>query len=134
MNCMDNANIVQFDKSKDFKYWHTGADHFTWDPNSAAYSSGTKVVPLQAAILNEKIGPGDRLAFPSKAASLGSGFHERTIAAINKDDDGNILGYTLVANNPTEFSYHDIKNTGDPYNFAKVKFASTNKWMNDQKK
>ena len=130
MNCMDNANIVQFDKSKDFKYWHTGAGHFTWDPNSAAYSSGSKVVPLQAAILNEKIGPGDRLAFPSQASS--SGYHERTIAAINKDDDGNILGYTLVANNPTEFSYHDIKNTRDPYNFAKVKFASTNKWMNEQ--
>ena len=136
MNCKGGANIVQFDgvpgkiiDHKIFDYWHTGAGNFTFDPNSRDYTGKSKVI-LKKAITEGQIGPGDRIAFPSSLSR--SGYHERTLISVNKNEKGEIIGYTIQANNLTEFSYHDINDPKDRYNNSSVLYASTNKWMNEQ--
>lgn len=136
MNCKGGANIVQFDgvpgkiiDHKIFDYWHTGAGNFTFDPNSRDYTGKSKVI-LKKAITEGQIGPGDRIAFTSSLSS--SGYHERTLISVNKNKQGEIIGYTIQANNPTELSYHDINDPKDRYNNSLVLYASTNKWMNEQ--
>lgn len=131
MNCCDEANIVTFDDKSNFKYYHTGAGHFMFDPNTKGYNgSGT----LSDLIREGKIDAGDRIASSNGAGASNStsGKHERVVVSVERNGQGEVLGYTLQANNPAELSFHRIGDPTDKMNKTHVEYASTKAWMDHQ--
>lgn len=130
MGCKDDANIVCFDSAKDFHYFHTGAGHFMYDPHAKNYTGKGRMADLVSKGI---IGPGDRIASESGTATNStSGKHERTVIAVDRDENGTVVGYTIQANNSAELSYHRVPDSRDTLNSSQVIYASTNAWMKDQ--
>ena len=136
MGCEDNmvhyagepGKVINY---KDFQYWHTGAGHFMFDPQTEGYRGRGNMAELVA---DGSIGPGDRISssIGSTASNSSSGKHERMVIAVDKDDKGNVIGYTTQANNNAELTYHKIPDKSDSLNNSKVEYASTRAWTRNQ--
>ena len=85
---------------------------------------------LDKLLAEGKIGPGDRIATVSPASQ--SGFHARTIIAVDRDADGKVIGYTVQGNNSLELSHHSIPDPKDTLNRQEIFYASTSKWADEQ--
>ena len=125
MDFKDNATFTP-PSELGFQY-RSAAGHFSsMDSETSGYRGRGKMKDL---ILKGKIGPGDRISTPSKTES---GYHLRTVIAVNRDDKGEITGYVVQGNNKLELSYHDINDTKDSFNNRIVTYSSTSQWASDQ--
>lgn len=111
-----------------------GANGFMTDPKMKGYSGRGQMEQL---LREGKIGVGDRFSVESSGNNQqtnpgGSGYHERTIIGVDRDDVGNVVGYTVQGNNSAELSYHRVPDSRDTLNSSQVIYASTNAWMKDQ--
>ena len=93
-------------------------------------NSGPK---LNTLIKNGKIKAGDAIAWAT--GSSGSGHHALTVAAVDCDNNGKIISYTLMDNNGgkerTRLVTVDINDTYSPFNKA-VHYTSVNEWGRDE--
>lgn len=89
---------------------------------------------LNQMIANGTLGVGDAFSVPTGrgATNTSTGYHAMTIASVEKDEKGKVVGYTLQTNNSAHFSYHSIKETksfgGQPVYNA----VNTSNWMQDK--
>ena len=109
--------------------YRSAAGHFNkMDSQTSGYTgSGT----MKDLIASGKIGPGDRFSTKTNGDTE-SGYHLRTIIAVNKNDKGEITGYIVQGNNNLELSYHNINDKNDPFNYRAVKYSSTSQWAQTQ--
>lgn len=109
--------------------YRSAAGHFNkMDSQTSGYTgSGT----MKDLIACGKIGPGDRFSTKTNGDTE-SGYHLRTIIAVNKNDKGEITGYIVQGNNNLELSYHNINDKNDPFNYRAVKYSSTSQWAQAQ--
>lgn len=100
------------------------------------YSVPRKGKTLKQLILSGEIGPGDIISTGKDNGSGNSnkvsGYHVLTVASINKDANGNIIGYTLMDNNggptKTRLEAHSIN---DKFSSNQVLYTKTHQWAND---
>lgn len=114
--------------SSEGSQYRSAAGHFSaMDRQTLGYTgSGT----MKSLLSSGKIGPGDRISTDSPDTQ--SGYHLRTIIAVNRNEQGEVTGYVIQGNNNLELSYHDINDKNDPFNQRKVKYSSTSQWTQDQ--
>ena len=95
------------------------------------YSNITQAKTLNGLIKSGEIGPGDLISIPSGGNNSGSGYHTLTVASINKNEKGEIIGYTLMDNNGgaerTRLKSYSIN---DPFGGDKNKplYTKTHSW------
>ena len=89
---------------------------------------------LNQMIANGTLGAGDAFSIPTGrgATNTSTGYHAMTIASVEKDEKGKVVGYTLQANNGSRLSYHSIKET-KPFGGKPVYNAvNTSNWVQDK--
>jgi hypothetical protein len=100
------------------------------------YSVQQKGKRLKDLILSGQIGPGDVISIGADNGSNDpekvSGYHALTVASVNRDENGEIVSYTLMDNNGgdvrTRLQVHDIN--GD-FGRKTVLYTKTHQWAND---
>lgn len=92
-----------------------------------------KAPKLNTLIANGTLGAGDVFSIKTRrGANSSTGYHAMTIAAVEKDKDGKIIGYTLQANNRRRFISYGI-NESNPYTSAPMgNYVQTHNWIKDK--
>lgn len=121
MSESDNPIIFEH---RDEKTGILGADGGSYGKCPCPNGSGN----FRELLESGKVGVGDRVSFRTGTANnTTTGYHQRTVIAVEKDKDGKVVAYTLHANNPCELSYHKINEATET-----VKYSSTSRYV-DQK-
>ena len=109
--------------------YRSAAGHFSaMDSETHGYTGKGRMADL---IASGKIGPGDRISTKTNGDTE-SGYHLRTVIAVNRNKNGEVTGYVVQGNNNLELSYHDINDRNDAFNKRFVEYSSTSQWANDQ--
>ncbi len=125
MQFMNGANFTP--PSVEGNQYRGANGHFTYDIQTKGYTGSGKMSDL---ISSGKVGPGDRVS--TKSEGTESGYHLRTVIAVNRNEQGEVTGYILQGNNNLELSYHKIPDPKDSLNNRIVKYSSTSQWAYDQ--
>ncbi|MBP3687707.1 MAG: hypothetical protein J6J35_05010 [Alphaproteobacteria bacterium] len=88
---------------------------------------------LKELIAEGTIGIGDAFAVKTGARSnTSTGYHALTLAAVEKDENGKITGYTLQANNGCRFSSHKMNELNYFSNKPVYNVTNTHAWVGDK--
>ena len=116
-----NDNFVQpYNRYPEAKHYRM-ANGFMDDPALKGY---TERGDLWSLISSGKVGPGATVAIPSNTTS---GYHAKTVIAVNYDENGNLKNYVLQANNNTSI---EVVSSRIPY--SNVRAGDMNRWMSKQ--
>lgn len=115
-----NQNFVKFyNDSRGNSSYHRAANGFVNDPACQGYvASGS----LWNMIESGKVGPGATVAIPSR--NTGSGYHAKTVIAVNYDNNGKVKSYVLQGNNSNSLEVVTQKTK-----YSNVRAADMNRWM-----
>lgn len=94
------------------------------DPATKAYCVSGSLWKLAET---GKIGPGASIAIPSKAAK--SGYHSKTVIAVDYDKDGHLKSITLQGNNNNSL---ETIGPNQKYKYSNIKACDMNRWMNQK--
>ena len=91
---------------------------------------------VRSLILSGELGPGDIISTGADQLGSAHGYHALTIASVNRNEQGEIVSYTVMDNNggtspKTRLLVHDINDTHDSLNYKKVIYTKTHEWAND---
>jgi hypothetical protein len=92
---------------------------------------------VKSLILSGELGPGDVISTGKDNPGSSHGYHALTIASVNRDEQGNVVSYTVMDNNggtspKTRLLVHDINDTHDSLNYTRVIYTKTHEWANDK--
>ncbi len=116
-----NDNFVQPYQQASNAGHHRMANGFMKDPALKGY---TEHGDLWTMVSEGKVGPGATIAIPSRTAS---GYHAKTVIAVNYDENGNLKNYVLQANNRTS-----LEVVSSRVIYSNVYAGDMNRWMGGQ--
>ncbi len=102
---------------------HRFANGFMSDPALEGY---TEHGDLWSLVSEGKVGPGSTIATPSRTAS---GYHAKTVIAVNYDENGNLKNYVLQGNNR-----NNLEVVTSRLIYSNVYAGDMNRWMTNKLK
>lgn len=118
----EDNNFVQCYNTNQNAYHHRAANGFVNDPACKDYVAKGN---LWKMIESGKAGQGATIAMPSKTTS---GYHAKTIVAVNYDDNGKLKSYVLQGNNSNSFEVI----TSDSPKYSNIYVGDMNRWMTNK--